>query len=454
MPALDPTSPFRPRIEGLARAHWTRTQLTLRESAEAIDLLDRAEIPCLVIKGAAQYAEGLGAATRRILGDIDILVRAENAPRAIELLASAGWAGTFGESAAYLRSVADIRISTTLLKGRYGEIDVHRTPFHYRRADPAADELLWAGAQSTHLNGHPVMVPSPAASILISLAHSIQGEGGDWAVDVAERLRHQAIDWDCFAELATRWRLTLSMRSGLLYLKQQLGLTIPAEIIERLAVVPADWAERLKFWSNVREHATRPLADRIANRIADLALAARGYDLAVSDAKGLAMIQSLGAISAGDLVNFFAPGGKRLTIIPPRPLDALTFLRAGSAIGLGADAANWSTQTTVSIGSCSRGSTLAIELEFCVPPRPRWIYFDLSRDDRAFARMKTRAGGRKAGLCRRIAALVRVPPGSHPGISIEARPTKFIRPAATARVLELADALPFRVVRAALLSNS
>src|SRR5262249_26336943 len=136
----------------------------------------------------------------------------------------------------------------------------------YRRVDPVADELLWAGAKSGILNGRPVLVPTPAANILVSLAHSIQGEGGDWAVDVAERIRHQSIDWDSFIELATRWRLTFPMQAGLLYMKDQLGLPVPTEVIERLASIRSDWAERLKFWSNVREHKGRPVADRIANR--------------------------------------------------------------------------------------------------------------------------------------------------------------------------------------------
>src|SRR5262249_39104679 len=150
---LDGASPLRPRIEGLARAHWTRTQFTIRESVEALALIGRAGIPCLLIKGAAQYAEGYGATTRRVLGDIDVLIPPEHFTDAINVLTAAGWCGTFGESAGYLRALGDLRISSNLLKGRYGEIDVHRTPFHYRRIDPEADALLWAGAQPALLNG-------------------------------------------------------------------------------------------------------------------------------------------------------------------------------------------------------------------------------------------------------------------------------------------------------------
>jgi hypothetical protein len=444
---LDGTSPLRPRIEGLARAHWTRTQFTLKESLEAVELIGRAGIPCLLIKGAAQYAEGHGAATRRVLGDIDVLVRAEHVVEAINVLMDAGWSGTFGESAGYLRTLGDLRISTNLLKGDYGEVDIHRTPFHYRCFDPAADALLWAGSRPALLNGQQVMVPSPAASVLISLAHSIQGEGGDWALDVAQRLKHQAIEWDCLIELATRWRLTLPAWCALSYLTRELALPVPPEVLDRLSGVRADWAERLKLWSNVREPVGRPLSDRIGNRIANEVLARRGYDLAVADEERLPVMQPLCATTARDALNYVLPGRRRLIIMPPRPLAALRLRRAKTAIAASPDAATWTTQATLPLRSSDQVARLGIELEFVVPDRARWIYFDLARGKEAFARIRARAGGRRAGTIRRIVALVRVPSGSLGDVSIEARPTKFIRPTATAKVLELARALPFRLVR-------
>src|SRR5262245_49750713 len=89
--ALDPYSPFRPRLEGLAKANWTKTQLIIRDCASALDALSSAGIHCLLFKGAANYAEGLGPATRRIMGDIDILVPLEAAVAASDRLYEAGW---------------------------------------------------------------------------------------------------------------------------------------------------------------------------------------------------------------------------------------------------------------------------------------------------------------------------------------------------------------------------
>lgn len=423
---LDPHSPFRPRIEGLARSHWTKTQLALRESAQAVDLLRRVGVQHLLIKGAAQYAEGLASKTRRILADIDILVPPEQAALAIDLLVTEGWSGANGESAAYLRSVADIRISINLLKGRYGEVDIHRTAFHYRRIDRAADDLLWKTAVNAILNGRPVIVPGPAASILITLAHATFSHGGDWALDVAKRLDHCAVDWDLLTELTIRWRLNLPVQAGLLYLRDQLKLAIPSAAIDRITRARSDWADRLKLWSNVHEREERSLGERLVNRLANRTLRGRGYELLMPDRERLAIVR---------------PGG----------FGALAFRRARRLVALPAEVTGWKTQAIVSLGAVDRGSKLAIEIEFQIPSRSRRIYFDVARGAKAFARIRTRAGGRRTGEKKQISAIIPLSPGENEEISIEARPTQFVRPAEVGRTLDLIDALPFRIVRAAII---
>jgi hypothetical protein len=423
---LDPHSPFRPRIEGLARSHWTKTQFALRESTEAIDLLRRAGVPHLLIKGAAQYAEGLTSKTRRILADIDILVPPEQSAQAIDRLVTEGWLGANGESAAYLRSVADIRISINLLKGRYGEVDIHRSAFHYCRIDRDADDLLWKTAEGASLNGRSVMVPGPAASVLITLAHATFSHGGDWALDVAKRLDHCVVDWDLLTELTIRWRLNLPVQAGLLYLRDQLELAIPSAAVDRITRARSDWADRLKLWSNVHEREERSLGERLVNRLANRALRRRGYELPV-------------------------PDRERLAVVRPRGFGAMAFRRARRLVTLRGEAMVWNTQAVVSLRAIDMGLKLAIEIEFQIPGRSRRIYFDVARGAKAFARIRTRAGGRRAGAKKRILAVMLLPLGENAEISIEARPTKFVRPAEMGRTLDLIDALPFRVVRAAII---
>src|SRR5262249_9687478 len=148
---LDPDSALRPRIDGLAKRLWTETQLRFRETASAFDRLKQRQIEFLVFKGGAQYAEGLAVATRRIMGDVDILVRPAQAVAALDALASDGWSATKGESFDLLRRLAAVRLSGNFKKGENGEIDLHSSPFHFARVDSGLDEELWSRARPATL---------------------------------------------------------------------------------------------------------------------------------------------------------------------------------------------------------------------------------------------------------------------------------------------------------------
>src|SRR6476660_9737198 len=88
---LDPRSPFRPRLDGDAKSSWTTTQMIIRDSVSALAALNSAGIEFLLLKGAANYAEGMAPATRRIMGDVDVLIPLDFMSAATNALIKAGW---------------------------------------------------------------------------------------------------------------------------------------------------------------------------------------------------------------------------------------------------------------------------------------------------------------------------------------------------------------------------
>jgi hypothetical protein len=281
---LDPDSPYRPRMEGLARSQWTRTQLLLGGSIGAVARLAAAGIPTLIFKGAAQYAEGLATERRRIMGDLDLLVPRGQIGTAVTTLTDDGWAGAKGESAAYLRAVADVRVGMNLVKGRHGELDLHRTLFHFSRFDAEAEMRLWSTAADGTIQGHRVRVAAPEINVIVSLVHAIESPGGDWAIDVATRLRRQALDWDRLIDFVARWRVVMPVRIGLAYLADALEQPIPREAMTRLAGAPDSFADRLQFWSRTRmRERHQPIAKQLVRQATRRYLMARGYVGAVSD---------------------------------------------------------------------------------------------------------------------------------------------------------------------------
>ncbi|WP_029075030.1 nucleotidyltransferase family protein [Kaistia adipata] len=418
---LDPASPLRPRIDGLAKHLWTRTQLKLHEAAHALGCLNQAGVPFLVFKGGAQYAEGLAISPRRVMGDIDILIRLDDAGRTLDALKLGEWLPVSGDSFAFLRRLAAARLRGNFRKGPNGEIDLHVTPFHFSRDAERLDAALWSRAQTARLALHPVLVPDPTDSMLLLLAHAAEGTGGDWAIDAATRIERQKIDWNRLAETADERGLVPACRAGLGYLSEGLGVPVPAHVTADLASLRASPAERLKYWSNVHHPSERDWIEKSANRLADRILRRRGFQLELKDEHVILIRRAA------------------------RPLGAW-FYRDRSGGRKATSAATLEDHRT--LASVREGAQLVIELELAPPAKLRRFLFEVCIDGVAIARLRTRAGGGKSNGP--VLRLFRLPlPKGATGdlrLSLSARPLRRPRPRASAADIADTEALPFRVV--------
>jgi hypothetical protein len=373
-------------MEGLARSQWTRTQLVLGGGIGAIARLTAAGIPSLIFKGAAQYAEGLATERRRIMGDLDLLVPRGQIVAAVTTLSDDGWAGAKGESAAYLRAVADVRVGMNLVKGRHGELDLHRTLFHFSRFDADAEARLWSTATAGMVQGHPVTVAAPEVNVIVSLVHSIESPGGDWAIDVATRMRRQALDWDRLIDYAARWRVVMPVRIGLTYLADRLEQPVPREAMARLARAPDSLADRLQFWSRTRLRARhQPVGKQLVRQATRGYLMARGYVGAVSDR------------------------------------TRVTMVAARRGVGQPAGAGDHPMATHATIAAVAPGP-LTLAFETRRPQRRRQLRFDVMAGDALIAHV--RAMVMPGPGPERFSAVVTVPPGAVGQLSIAAWPLR------------------------------
>jgi len=245
---IDPRSPLRPRLEGLAKSQWVRTQLMMRDSVSALDALKSANIDYLLVKGAAYYAEGLGTATRRIMGDVDILVLPEAVAAANDRLCETGWSSKRGYSPERLRHRAQFSIcGVDYLKGEFGEVDLHFQIYYFTRRTSELEANLWKKARTARFAGRPVLVPSPEESIVIGIADGIRSGEGDWAIDVSHRVSACQIDWEETVSIAVQRGIVPSVLSGLSYLNS-LGCKIPQSTLDGLHDASPTIGEYLKYW--------------------------------------------------------------------------------------------------------------------------------------------------------------------------------------------------------------
>jgi hypothetical protein len=232
---LAPQSPMRARIGGIERANWSRSQLAIREAGSGLRDLASAGIDMLLMKGAARSALGGPAARGRIVNDVDVVVRPEAIAAAFEVLVRDGWEPAGSGTVSYHRARLAEAVGINLVRGQFGNLDLHRTLFHPPYASLAEDKAIWQRAAAATIAGVATAVPSPTDFATIAIAHgSLDAhKSSDWLADVADCV-DRGIDWDLLDTIVRRRRLETPAAVALGYVRARLGRPVPEALLSRL----------------------------------------------------------------------------------------------------------------------------------------------------------------------------------------------------------------------------
>jgi hypothetical protein len=173
--APDPASDARIREMTIIVA--AQTALVMKRSREALGVLAGAGVDAAAIKGVALIASLYGGSSRRMAGDLDVVVREAEYPAALAALDAAGYVD---ENPALERHLSDIALSLrvnnvarNLVRDGF-EVDVHwqfgAKPLATFRTDDVIDR-----AHTAMLAGTPIRVAAPPDAMTIAAHHSLRG---------------------------------------------------------------------------------------------------------------------------------------------------------------------------------------------------------------------------------------------------------------------------------------
>lgn len=231
--ALD--SPMLARIGGIERANWARSQLTIGAAGDGLRALEAASIDMLVIKGAGRFATGDLASRGRMLNDVDIVVRPADMTRAFDLLIDAGWQPAGSGTVLFQRSRVNQAVGINLVRGRFGNLDLHRTPYHPPYASTANETSIWDRAKAGRLGYVPLWVPSATDAVTIAIAHGALDahKSSDWLADIAAAI-DAGVDWDLLETLIGNCRMYAPAAVALGYVRDRLARPVPGPLLARL----------------------------------------------------------------------------------------------------------------------------------------------------------------------------------------------------------------------------
>lgn len=245
-----------------------RNLLHFHELARVLRELDACGIPAIVLKGAALAEAVYGNPAVRPMCDADVLVRREDVPLALRLLAERGYDAPHGEA----RAGDTLAYENEVLLRKPGTEDIvleihwslFDSPYYQRnlalgwfwetaaplRIADVTTRMLGPEAQVLHLCGHLLLHHGSAAPRLL------------WLHDIAEVLvaHRDTLDWESLLRQAQAYDLTLPVRQLLLRVMGEWHIPIPETTLARLRALEPSPQEARVFADLTAPH--RPVIRR------------------------------------------------------------------------------------------------------------------------------------------------------------------------------------------------
>jgi hypothetical protein len=227
------------RVKGVAKHVWLSNYRNAALGAYVLDTLTLANVPTVILKGAAMMA-AVCTENMRSMGDCDILVPVERASQALAALAEVDLHAQFPFRHF---GAADYKRYHGLSLRRPSEqayhLDLQWRPFRNVGADELTNEFF-DSAVSCEFSRRKTRRPSFEHMLLHAAVHGTEWAAVpryDWLADAALILRAAgaAFDWDRLADTAGRYRLGSITRAALNELARTLDIPIPAPALRRLS---------------------------------------------------------------------------------------------------------------------------------------------------------------------------------------------------------------------------
>ncbi len=190
---------FLEQLRAAFYANAAHNTLLARELLKLLRLLETDGIPALPFKGPVLAASVYGNLALRQFGDLDILIREQDAERAREILLSNGYRRLTQISAAHAAAFHRARKVYELV--RQDEkilVELHWAITSWTFFFPLNPAHLWERLETGSLEDTPVRTLAPEDLLLILCVHGAKHYWSrlGWICDVAELLRvHPGLKW-------------------------------------------------------------------------------------------------------------------------------------------------------------------------------------------------------------------------------------------------------------------
>lgn len=224
------------RLVGIQRLMWSRARMAHAHNMQGVDSLAKNDVKFSFIKGGAVTWLPYRSSRERMSHDLDLVVQPDDFMKALVILSEHGWTPSSGQSSKRIRAIAGSLRAVNLFNNKFGDIDLHRKPFHFGQGDAEDDREFWNCLRSIDHKEQRINIPSVEDMLIVAIAHG--GYDGhthsDWMIDCAKIVENENIDWDILLKRIVNRNIVLPSYVTFSYLSNMLGLAIDTWFLQQL----------------------------------------------------------------------------------------------------------------------------------------------------------------------------------------------------------------------------
>lgn len=235
-------APVMGRLRGIYRNTWYRNQQLLAVLQNLIKRLERSDIPTMLLGDAAlMHGYCISPGTRN-LGTLDILIPAEHAPAASEIMMAENWQIAAG-------STDDLRYRQHACFTR-GDNHICTLYWYTPPRTGLSHKMSWERARPFRLNGIDTLIPDAPELLLHHVRYGLTERGSPTLpglVALAIVARAEGMDWSVLTQLAGDNCMELKLFLALTTLKAELDTPVPDVTLSQLGEKEISLAEKLEL---------------------------------------------------------------------------------------------------------------------------------------------------------------------------------------------------------------
>jgi len=243
-----------PELQALGSTYlvaWGKHTIRAHRLCEIVSILASEGIRTLVFKGVALALQYYPDPATRVTGDIDVLIRREDADRTLVILAKEGWVLSHNQGKLPVLKMLVGHCGVHLTGTNGNSLDLHWRGF-FGAAEEKAYRAFWDRAVVIRRAASEIYTLGSADQLLHACVHGLKWHAVPscrWVADAVmiARLEGATLDWGQLVQSAREHGVDLRVGRALAYVGSRFDSVIPDGVREALCVGGASLASRLEL---------------------------------------------------------------------------------------------------------------------------------------------------------------------------------------------------------------